>query len=189
MVLSKRAWGIAAAVLVIAAVAAFLVWRNLPEVRVNLDRDEIQSRVSARLPYRNCALGLACLELRNATVVLSEGSDRIGIRSDLLATLGNRELPGVASISGKPRYVPAEGRVFVDDLRIDELHIQGMSPEMTQLVRLGGPSLLRGVLQSTPIYTLRGATWRESFARFALQKVEVVDGKLRLTLSRPTQTP
>lgn len=188
MTIELRRRGILIGVVVVAvvAVALFLVWRSSPEIRIDLDRDDIQSRVAAKLPLRNCALGLACLEMKTATVVLNGGSDRIGIRSELVATLGNREMPGVASISGKPRYVPAEGRVYIDDLRIDELQIDGMSRELTQLVRLGGPSLLRGVLQSTPIYTLRGASLRESFARFALQKVEVIDGKLRLTLRRPS---
>jgi len=62
-----------------------------------------------------------------------------------------------------------------------------MSPEVAELVKLRGPVLLRGVLQTTPIYTIRGNSLKENFARFALQKVQVVDGKLRLTLHRPAQ--
>lgn len=182
----KRSWIVAVVATLAVAAALFLVWRAAPEIHINVSQSEIQSKVTERLPHRNCLIGLACLEMKTATVALAEGSDRIGIRSELVATLGTREMPGVASISGKPRYVPAEGKVYVDDLRIDELQIQGMSPEVAQLVRLGGPALLRGVVQNTPIYTLRGVTLRESFARFALQKVEVADGKLRLTLRRPT---
>ncbi len=184
--LSRRVIFIGAATLVALVVAGFLVWRSSPEFRINIEQSEIQSRVSAKLPLRSCALVVACLEIVNASVVLSEGSDRIGIRSELLASLGSRQYPGVAAFTGKPRYVPGEAKVFVDDLRIDELQMKGMSPEVAELVKLRGPLLLRGVLQTTPIYTIRGNTLKDSFARFALQKVEVIDGKLRLTLRRPS---
>ena len=183
--LKRRAILTSVAILAALVIAGFLVWRSSPEFRINIEQSEIQSRVSARLPLRSCALVVACLEIVNASVVLSEGSDRIGIRSELLASLGSRQYPGVAAFTGKPRYVPGEAKVFVDDLRIDELQMKGMLPEDAELVKLRGPLLLCGEMETTEIYTIRGNTLKDSFARFALQKVEVIDGMLQLTLRRP----
>jgi hypothetical protein len=186
MAMPLRRLGIAFVALLALAAAGFLVWRSAPEFHIDIEASEIQSRLAARLPLRNCALILACLEIANARVTLAEGSDRIGIRADMLASFGTRQMPGVAALSGKPRYVPGNAQIFIDDLRIDELQMQGMSPEVAELVKSRGPALLRGVLQSTPIYTLRGNTLKDDFARFALQQVDVVGGKLRLTLRRPS---
>jgi len=185
--LMRRLVFIGAASVTLVLVVAFLVWRSSPEFRIDVTQSEIQSRVAAKLPLRNCALVVACVEISNASVVLAEGSDRIGIRCELLASLGSRQYPGIAAFSGKPRYVAGDAKVYIDDLRIDELQMKGMSPEVAELVKLRGPVLLRGVLQTTPIYTIRGNSLKENFARFALQKVQVVDGKLRLTLHRPAQ--
>ncbi|MBL8310583.1 MAG: DUF1439 domain-containing protein [Burkholderiales bacterium] len=187
--LNRRASIYGVAVIVVLVAVGFFVWRSSPEFRVSIDQSDIQAHVSARLPLRHCALVVACLEVNSAQVLLAEGSDRIGIRSELLASLGNRRYPGVAAFSGKPRYVPGEGKVFVDDLRIDDLQLQGLSSEVAAMVKLRGPALLHGALQTTPIYTIRGKSIKADFVRFALHNVQVVNGKLLLTLRRPDANP
>jgi len=167
----------------------FLVQRYGPDLAIELTGQDLQARVAARFPIQNCALILVCLDITAPQLKLAEGSDRISLSADLSATLGQRHYTGALAFSGKVRYVAPEGAFYFDDIEIHRLDLTGVPAHYTDLLRARGPAVLRTVLASRPLYTLREDNARERFARMAVQDVRVVNGKLRIAFVKPVTEP
>jgi hypothetical protein len=148
---------------------------------LDISQAELQARIAPRFPIQNCKLVIACLDLTNPLVALREGDDRIAFTADVTVTLGTRERTGRIALSGRPRYVPEQGQLFLDDLRITTLELAGFPEEYAELVKARGAAAARQALQSRPVYTLDAGTAKGAFARRAVRDVKVVNGKLRIS--------
>lgn len=148
---------------------------------LDIDQAELQARIAPRFPIQDCRLVVACLDLSNPQVQLREGDDHVGFHADVKVTLGTRERTGRIGLSGRPRYVPAQGQLFLDDLRITTLELDGLPPEYAELVKSRGAAAARQALQSRPVYTVDGSTAQGAFAERAVRDVKVVDGRLRIS--------
>ncbi len=154
---------------------------------IELTERDLQTRLATYFPVQNCGLIIVCLDVASPQVKLTEGSDRIALSTDLSATLGQRRYPGSLAFSGKVRYVAQDGDFFLDDIVIDRFELAGIPIHYTELLRSRGPGLLRGVLSTRPIYSLKGNTLQQRLARLAVRDVRVVNGKLRVSMVSPTQ--
>jgi Protein of unknown function (DUF1439) len=152
----------------------------MPQTFIDIDQAQLQQRLDARFPQKNCALMVACLAIANPVVTLTDGSPRIGLSADVLVSLGRREMPGKVSFSGVLRYVRYEGDFFLDDVQVDKFALTGFPPEFVQVVQVRGPDALRRALQGHPVYSLKGSS-RAALARLAVRDVQVVNGKVRVT--------
>ena len=172
---------------VTAALAAGSWWAItafVPQAYIDIDQAQLQARLDAVFPQKHCTMMVACITLSQPVVKLTEGSPRIGMSTDILVTLGHREMPGQVTFSGVLRYVRYQGDFFLDDVQVDKFSLTGVSPDMVQVVKQRGPDALRRALQGHPIYTLRGDSARQALAKLAVRDVEVVDGKVRVTFLR-----
>jgi Protein of unknown function (DUF1439) len=176
-----------AALAVLSAGAWFVVQRYAPNLAIELTEQELQTRLAARFPIQNCALIVACLDITTPKLTLAEGSDRIALAADLSATLLARRYTGTLAFSGKVRYVAQDGEFFLDDIEIHRFELDGVPPKYTEILRNSGPTVLRSVLSTRPIYTLKGDTTQMRLARLAVADVRVVNGKLRVSMLKPTQ--
>jgi len=118
----------------VAAWWAFTVFA--PRAFIEIDQAQLQARLDARFPHRNCTLMVACLTLSAPVVTLAEGSNRIGLSADVLVTLGKREMPGKVAFSGVLRYVRYEGDFYLDDVQVDNFSLTGFPPELVQVVKV-----------------------------------------------------
>ena len=109
----------------------------------------------------------------------------IGMKADLVASAGQKGAPGTVRFSGKPRCVQGEGTFFLDDILIDDLQLTGFPPQYADVVKLHGPTVMRLALERQPIDTIQGDSMKMQLAKYALRKVEVADGKVRITFKRP----
>ena len=178
---------IAIGVGVVAALGAAGWWAVttfMPEASIDIDQAQLQQRLDARFPQKNCMMKVACVTLSKPVVTLTEGSPRIGLSADVLVSLGHREMPGQVTFSGVLRYVRYEGDFFLDDVRVDNFSLTGFPPELVQVVKVRGPDALRRTLQGHPIYTLKGGGPRAELAKLAVRDVQVVNGKVRVTFLR-----
>jgi len=148
---------------------------------LDIEQAQLQARIAPRFPMHHCKLLIACVDLSNPVVVLREGEDRVGFTADVKVTLGARERTGRIGMSGKPRYVQADGQLFLDDLQISTLELAGFPQDYVEIVKASGTTLARQALQSHPVYTLDGNTAKGAFAKRTVSDVKVVDGKLRVT--------
>lgn len=179
--MTRRHWWLTLGLAAAGLLSCCAVSTLLKGGHVDIEAAELQARIAPRFPTRHCKLALACLELANPVVVLQDGDNRIGLTADAKVTLGTRERVGRVGLAGRPRYEPAEGQLFVDDLQITTLELAGLSAEAAELLKANGALLVRRALQSHPVYTLDAHTAQGALAKGVLKDVQVVNGKLRLS--------
>lgn len=179
--MNRRIAAVSAALLATAALATCAVVNRLSDGHLDIEQAELQARIAPRFPAQHCKLLIACLELSNPLVVLTEGSDRIGLTTDAKLVLGTREHSGRVGLSGRPRYVPGEGQLFLDDLQITTLEFAGLPEEYAALVKLRAPGLIQAQLRAHPVYTIDASTAKGAMAKLAVSDVKVVSGKLRIS--------
>ncbi len=151
--------------------------------RLTLDfsASQIQSAIAPKFPQENCPTPVTCIKLLNPKVSLAENSDRITMAFDTAITLLQQPVTGTAVITAKPRYQPSTGEIFLDDTKIADLQLRGVSANVTQVATQYGSVLAQVALQRTPIYSFENGQ-AEKLAKMGLVDVRVVDGKLRVTL-------
>jgi len=150
---------------------------------LDIESTEPQSRIAKRFPARHCKTVLLCVDLSNPVVMFSEGDDRIGLAVDVRIILGTRERTGRISLLGRPRYVPSQGMLFLDDLEITQLDMAGLPEDYAEWLRTGATLVARQSLQNHPVYTLEDSTTKGAFAKRTISDVRVVGGKLRVTFA------
>lgn len=180
---STRIALIAAALLAAVALATCGVVSRISDGHLDIEQAELQARIAPRFSTHHCKLLIACLDLSNPVVVLTEGDDRIGLTADAKVVLGTRERTGRVGLSGRPRYVPADGQLFLDELQITTLELSGFPAEYAEFVKLRAPALAKDALQRHPVYSIDTSTAKGALTKLAVKDVKVVGGKLRISFS------
>jgi hypothetical protein len=179
--MTRRLVALTLALLAAVALATCGIVSRISDGHLDIEQAELQARIAPRFPTHHCKFLIACLDLSNPVVVLTEGEDRIGLAVDAKVVLGTRERTGRVGFSGRPRYVPADGQLFLDDLQITTLELAGLPEEYAALVKLRGPGMINAQLQAHPVYTIDTSTAKGALARLAVRDVKVVNGKLRIS--------
>lgn len=186
MIVSRKVLFLAPAILLAALGFAWWAFRTfVPEISLDVEPRELQQRINAKFPYRNCSLVIACIELSNPQLKLIDGSDRLSLGTQLLTNLGPRNFRGSLSFSGKIRYARGSGEFFLDDVQIESFHLESLPAAYAAVIKAQGPAIMRVALQNYPIYRLTGNSTTMSLARLTLKDIKVVNGKLRITLINP----
>jgi hypothetical protein len=156
-----------------------------PTVTVTVTAAELQRELSRKLPLTRAGR-LATVTVQAAEVVLTEGSDRIGIRatSSVQLPLG-RPLTGKVQVDGQLRYVPEQGELWFDDARVVDLGVAAIPASIKPTVEELVGGIARGVLARTPVYRLKQESIKQQLAKLVLREVVVRDGKVVATLGRP----
>lgn len=179
--MNRRLLALTATLLAVLPLATCAVLGRISDGHLDIEQAELQARIAPRFPTHHCKLLIACLDLSNPVVVLTEGEDRIGLTADAKVVLGTRERTGRVGFSGRPRYVPAEGQLFLDDVQITTLEFAGLPQEYAAIVKLQGPGMINAQLQARPVYTIDASTAKGALAKMAVRDVKVVNGKLRVS--------
>jgi hypothetical protein len=156
-----------------------------PTVTVTLTAAELQDHLNRKLPLTRPGR-LVTVTVQAAQVVLTEGSDRIGLRATAtLALPAGRHHSGTVHFDGRIRYVPEQGELWLDDARVVDLGIGGLPGALKPTVEEVVGSVARGYLDRTPVYRLKPGDVKHSLARLVLRAAVVRNGKLVLTLGPP----
>ena len=147
---------------------------------------QIQDAIAPKFPAENCPLPLTCIRLQNPTVTLQDNSDRITLMLDTTVTILQQPVTGTAVVSAKPRYQASTGEIFLDDSQIQDLKLQGVPLNVTNLVTQYGSILAKQSLERTPIYNFKN-NQTEKVARMSIVDVKVVGGKLRVSIDPTMQ--
>ena len=165
--------------------AWFLLQHYAPNLAIEFTAQELQTRLATRFPIQNCTLVIVCLDVTAPRLKLIEGSDRIALAADLSATLGQRRYPGTLAFSGKIRYAAQDGEFFLDDIEIERFELASVPVYYSEILRSRGPGVLRSILSTQPIYTLKRDSLQQRLAQIAIRDVRVVNGKLRVSMLSP----
>lgn len=140
---------------------------------------QIQNAVAPKFPQENCPTPVTCIKLQNPKVSLAENSDRITMAFDTSITLLQQPITGTSIVSSKPRYQTSTGEIYLDDTKIQDLKLQGVSSNVTNSIMQYGSILAQAALQRTPIYSFKSSQ-AEKIAKMGIADVKVIDGKLRV---------
>ena len=161
------------------------------KLTLDFSASQIQNAVEPKFPQENCPTPVTCIKLQNPKVILAENSDRITMAFDTSITLLQQPITGTSIISSKPRYQTSTGEIYLDDTKIQDLKLQGVSNNVTNSIMQYGSILAQAALQRTPIYSFKSGQ-AEKIAKMGIADVRVVDGKLRVifdpTLSQAPKT-
>ena len=156
-----------------------------PTATITVTAAELQRELGRKLPLTRSGR-LATVTVQSAEVVLTEGSDRVGVRatSSVQLPLG-RPLAGTVQLDGQLRYVPELGELWFDDARVVDLGVAAIPASLKPTVEELVGSIARGVLARTPVHRLKQESVKQSLAKLVLREVVVRDGKVVATLGRP----
>jgi len=155
-------------------------------------RDEVQAKVAQKFPIDREA-AVVKLVLTHPDVILSEGSDRIGLKTDAEAKLpgggllgmvgiGKTSYKGMIYIDGEVDYDPAAGEFFFTKGKVKELAIEGVPEQLNGPVSELADAAASNNLNKVPLFKLNEQDMKERAAKFFLKKVKIKNGKLEITV-------
>jgi hypothetical protein len=153
---------------------------------VKLSREDIQRRLDATFPVDKQVL-LTRVVLSHPKVVLTNGSDRIGVGLDVrveVPIVGART--GSATLSGGLDYRRDEKGFFLRDPRLDRAEVQGLTAEELAPVKAPLESGAAAALTVIPVYQFKQRNLGEITAEHVLRRVYVKDGNVYAELGLPS---
>ena len=152
---------------------------------ITLDRTDLQRRIDRLFPITR-EDELVTVHLRHPQVILTEGSDRIGLRLQLNATAASRfSVSGLARLDGVLRFMNQSGEFYLDDASVEELQLENVPPLYQQQIRQLADGVVRDLLQIRPIYVLGQMGESKRIMGSDIKSVLVHDGKLIIELALP----
>ena len=172
------------AVLLALLMGAWLLLKNPTEITVNFTQAQLQEQLEPRFPAKKCVLA-ACVELISPRVLLTDGSDRIGIETSFVATLGTRTMPGTAKFSGRPTYEQGSGNFYFQDVQVTEFQMSGNASEFNEVLKVRGSGIVASIMNRLPLYSIQSHPKYGAIAKLALKRVGVVNGQMQVIFVNP----
>lgn len=149
---------------------------------VELTEDELQAKINPILPIEKKKL-LFTVRVSSIDVELKEGSDRVGLISDMeIKTPHLSTGKGRAYVDGKLAYNPVDGSFYFNDPQVKDVKFENIPAKYHKLVGRIFQRAIARRLAKTPVYKLKENKLKHQLAKTLLKSVKVVDQKLVLEL-------
>lgn len=156
------------------------------QITVSVDESVAQEEVAKQFPIERDLKMKAKMKMLDPVIDLSVGDNRIGLTTNL--EIQRENLPivikGKAKTTGALRYEGSDATFYMTDIKIEDVDLAmglGNNTKIKQRLLEAANTTLASSYKDIPIYTLRDSRG-ESTATALLQKVEVADKKIKLTL-------
>jgi hypothetical protein len=172
--------------------ALMMIWLTLQPVYakdtnliITLGHADLQHRIERMFPITREG-ELVTVQLQHPQVILTEGSDRIGLRLRIRAAAAEQfSVSGLARVDGVLRFANDTGEFYLDDASVEELYIDNVEPLYLDQIRQLADGVVRQSLQEQPIYVLGQMGESTHIMGSEIQSVRVRDGKLIVELAMP----
>lgn len=152
---------------------------------ITLDRADLQRRIDRLFPITREDV-LVTVHLRHPQVILTEGSDRIGLRLQINATAADLfSVSGLARVDGVLRFMSRSGEFYLDDASVEEMQLENISPLYLDQIQQIADGVVRDLLQDRPIYVLGQMGESKRIMGSKIKSITVHDGKLIVELALP----
>lgn len=149
---------------------------------VELTEDELQAKINRILPIEKKKLLFTVL-VSSIDVELKEGSDRVGLISDMeIKTPHLSTGKGRAYLDGKLAYNPTDGSFYFNDPQVRDVKFENIPAKYHKLVGMIFQQAITRRLAKTPVYKLKDNKTKHQIAKILLKSVKVIDQKLVLEL-------
>jgi hypothetical protein len=124
---------------------------------VTLSLEQMQDKVSARFPRRYPLAGLAELNLQAPRLALRPEQNRLNVVMALEASgpLLRRVHTGSLDVDFGLRYEPGDQTLRATDLQVRGLQIDGLPPQVAQVLAGLGPALAQQALREVVLHPLQ----------------------------------
>lgn len=149
---------------------------------IRFSRDELQQNIASHMPYSQ-QQSILLLTVSQPDLALVESEQRIKIRAHLqVSTVIGGVGQGWVTLDGKLRYRSEDYSFYIDDLRIIDLDIAGLSPEFKPQVTRFTQDLVAPLITEHPVYTLQDNSMQESLAKMMLRSIAIEDNHVVASL-------
>jgi hypothetical protein len=170
---------------VLAAAAGGAAWYLLRggTFTITLTQAELEQQLGKRFPLRKKYLELVDVAYENPRVVLTDGSDVIGIGVDARVAVPLKgDVVGGADIRTKLAYDAERTALVLHEPKLEKVQLPGVDAKLLDGVRAVANSLVSEQLPGIPVYTLKPSDAKRTIARAVLKSVTVRDGQVVLEL-------
>jgi len=141
-------------------------------------RAELQSKVEKSFPVEK-KKRLVKVELSNPDILLAAGSERIGMRMQIVAAVpGLGTVTGTAEADGDLVYRSDQGRIAITDTQLRQLHIADVPEVYHKTIEALAAGLTKKYLSDVTLHTLNQDDFKESLAKLLLRTIAVEDGRV-----------
>jgi len=152
---------------------------------VEMTPDQLTDQAKHQFPQRRCAGGYACVTLTEPTIRIFAGEPRLMLRANATPALGGQPLDaGLIEVAAKPEYRAAEGAFFLKDPILTRFEFPGLPVGAAATIAGVLRPIIADAMSTTPVWALDESDPQQAMLRIVLQKVEVIDGKLRVTIGQ-----
>lgn len=173
--------------LLIAGAVIGLYFLQDQELEIALTEKDLRGKIEEVFPIEESYLLVVRLRLSDPEVDLDEGSDRITYQMRAKVSLAGHDFGGSARVSGTIRYEAEKREFYLDDSRLEDLDIDGVSAEYREPLRGVANLAAREVFEKNPVYVLDEEFLGKLGGTVAVRQVKVVDGKLRISFGLADQ--
>lgn len=156
------------------------------EYAIRISQQQIDAKLSEKLPFTKTYLSIFQLTLDNPRVELLADSGRIraGLDLTLNVKINGREKPlgGAVDASAHLKYVASEGQFYLADPVIEQLSIQGLPEKYRDKARAVTELALTEYYKKHPVYRLKPGDVKQAAAKLVLRDVAVENDALVITL-------
>lgn len=143
----------------------------------SLTQEQLQKKIEVKFPIKYEKY-FSSLVLSDPKVIICEESDRVGVEMKAIAKIpliGERA--GATAIKGNLSFSAEERTVYIADLEIVRLSLDGVSDENLEPIKILAQAAIKQTLGKIPIYELSGA-----ISARAIKSITVKDGKLNVSV-------
>lgn len=141
---------------------------------------QLQETVDAMMPWQ-FRRGLLQLVVTNPRLELAEGQEVVGLTAEVrIDAPGGLHVLGRGRLHGKPEYEPDGYRIFLRQVALDELEVDGLPPSLYGPARNMVQQLVVNAFTRHAVYTFGGDGIKQALARTFMRSVRVSERKLIL---------
>jgi hypothetical protein len=134
---------------------------HTPDRSVSVSAIQMQRTLERTFPVTQRYFDLIDLTYHDVTIAIDPATRRIHLMLAVTATIAGHVLHGALTADTDLRYEAQRGDLFLDQLRVRELTIEQISPQLLGRIRPMAISLLAEHLATHPLYTLPGTVVRD----------------------------
>ncbi|MFH1312300.1 MAG: DUF1439 domain-containing protein [Candidatus Eisenbacteria bacterium] len=151
---------------------------------IKITPEQIQEKLNPVFPISKRYLAVFKLTLKDPTVSLKEGSNRIGfgVTAATNVSVSDTDLAGRAHMTAGIRFDPEEASLSLVDPLVETLDISLLPEKYHDEVMLAATIVAKEYLDDYEVYRLELSGIKQAIAKMVLKSVLVEDGVLNITL-------
>lgn len=143
-----------------------------------MTQQELQTKVEKSFPLQK-ETPFAMLTFSSPRVVLKSENNRLGVMMNVLAESAGKTLgKGTGMVDGELEYVAASGEFRLRNPKVNDLVIDGLSPNANTLLQGVASDALARMMPVIVVYKLDEKEFRQSMAKRMLKSIRVESGRV-----------